>query len=174
MLWNMRNDKTDIGTNDVTALNYNKKLIEGLRAKANHNKIESQLTFALVVGASLAAPLFVALGSDWLYGKVVPAVLSLSAAAATSWLQLRKPQRLWALYRQAQRRLEDQQVKHRYRIKPYDKTSDRDKLLASETAAIALEVHYKWEGFVPDPDALGTISTGASKARRSRSKRSNE
>jgi hypothetical protein len=154
----IRPDKSDIGQTGDTALDYNRSVIDGLRAKANHNKVESQLTFGIVVGASLAAPLFITLGTDWLFGKVVPAVLSVSAAAATSWLQLRKPQRLWALYRQAQRRLEDQQIKHRYGIEPYNGAPDPDKLLAAETAAIALDVHYKWEGFVPDPDALGTVS----------------
>jgi hypothetical protein len=160
----IRPDKTDIGATGDAVLEYNKKLIEGLRAKANHNKVESQLAFGIVVGASLAAPLFVTLGTDWFFGKVVPAVLSLSAAAATSWLQLRKPQRLWALYRQAQRRLEDEQIKHRYKIETYDKTHDPDKLLATRTAAIALDVHYKWEGFVPDPDAIGTVSASATSA----------
>lgn len=151
-------DKADIGSEKDTAIDYNRKVIGGLRAKANHNKVESQLCFCLVVGASLAAPLFIALGTDQLFGKIIPAALSLGAAAATSWLQLRKPQRLWALYRQAQRRLEDEQVKYRYKIPPFDAGSDPDKLLASNTAAIALEVHYKWEGLVPDPDALGTVT----------------
>jgi hypothetical protein len=160
----IRPDKTDIGVTGNTALDYNRKVIDGLRAKANHNKVESQLTFAIVVGASLAAPLFVTLSTDWLFGKVVPAVLSVSAAAATSWLQLRKPQRLWALYRQAQRRLEDQQIKHRYGIEPYNNAPDPDKLLAAETAAIALDVHYKWEGVVPDTDALGMVSAASPRA----------
>jgi hypothetical protein len=174
--WRIRGDKTNVGTSTDTPVSYNQKIISGLKSKADHNKIESQLTFALVVGASLAAPLFVSLGEGWLFGKVIPASLSLAAAAATSWLQLRKPQRLWALYRQAQRRLEDEQIRHRYRVAPYERSKNPDKLLVSNTASIALEVHYKWEGFVPDPDALGFAPMADRKGKKAQSlgKKKNE
>jgi len=64
----------------------------GFEAKANHNKRESLGMFILVIVCTLVAPLFVTLGDGLWLGKVVPSVLSLLAAGATSWLQLRKPQ----------------------------------------------------------------------------------
>lgn len=69
--------------------------------KANHNKRESHVCFAVTIGATLAAPIFILLTNDLVLGRIVPAVLSALAAAATAWLQLRKPQHLWGIYRTA-------------------------------------------------------------------------
>lgn len=57
-----RPDNTDLGSSSVSAIEYCEKLIAGFKAKANHNKIESQVTFGTVVLASLVSPLFVTLG----------------------------------------------------------------------------------------------------------------
>ncbi|SRR5258708_1961456 len=87
-------------------VDYYSDIRNGLREKADHNKRESQISFYAVICFTLAAPLFVTMGEGWLWGKLVPATLSVIAAGATAWLQLRKPQRLWAIYRRAQRELE--------------------------------------------------------------------
>ncbi|WP_050577852.1 SLATT domain-containing protein [Sinorhizobium meliloti] len=90
-----------------TALEYYASVRRGMREKANHNKLEAQGCFAAVIGCTLIAPLFVTLGEGPFLAKVVPSVLSVTAAGITSWLQLRKPQKLWVIYRRAQRELEE-------------------------------------------------------------------
>jgi hypothetical protein len=87
-------------------------------------------------------------------GKLLPAVLSVFAAGATAWLQLRKPQRLWAIYRRAQRELEREKAAYDFGLDPYTETTCRDKTLASRVSEIAFRVHEQWEGLVPEPDAL--------------------
>ncbi|WP_375206832.1 DUF4231 domain-containing protein [Hyphococcus sp.] len=126
----------------------------GLREKANHNKIESQASFYAIICFTLLVPLFVTLGDGWFFGKLVPAVLSVLASASTAWLQLRKPQRLWAIYRRAQRELEREKAAFDFNLAPYDNGDDADKKLAQRVSDIAFNVHEQWEGLVPEADAL--------------------
>jgi hypothetical protein len=135
--------------------------IEGFRKKADHNKNEALYSFMIVISTTLCAPLFITLASGFFWGKVVPSILSLLAAGATAWLQLRKPQQLWSLYRGAQRELEDQETKYIFGLDQYD-SSDRDKLLAERVATIALNVHYQWLPLVPNPEQLKLSSDKAS------------
>jgi hypothetical protein len=126
----------------------------GLQEKADHNKREAQASFYAIICFTLAAPLFVTLGSGVILGKLVPATLSVLAAAATAWLQLRKPQRLWAIYRRAQRELEREKIAYNFGLDEYAQAPDRDKLLASKVSAIAFRVHEQWEGLVPEPESI--------------------
>jgi hypothetical protein len=153
MRW-FRRDTSDIGNDHDDPPAYCRKLIQGFRAKADHNKTESQAAFIAVVAATLLSTLFITLGAGYWLGKVIPALLSLLAAGATSWLQLRKPQRLWTLYRGCQRALEDEDVRYRYGLPPYDVDAGKEKLLAESCSKIAMDAHKKWEGLVPDVGAL--------------------
>jgi hypothetical protein len=137
-----------------TATEYYSSIRSGFREQADHNKIESQVTLISIIACTLASPLFVTLGDGWLWGKLVPAVLSVLAAAFTSWAQIRKPQRLWAIYRRAQRELEREKIAYDWKLGEFGDPSERDKLLASKVSEIAFRVHEQWEGLVPEPDAL--------------------
>jgi hypothetical protein len=131
--------------------------IAGFQRKADHNKKESLFCFTVVVTFSLASPLFVTLGEGLILGKIVPSVLSLSVAASTAWLQLRKPQNLWSLYRDCQRRIEDSLYKYRYRLAEYDSPeADRSRLLADTVRIVAWEAHQRWLPLVPTPEAIGS------------------
>lgn len=127
---------------------------KALKEKADHNKLESQAIFFSVICFSLAAPLFVTLGSGQLLAKIVPAILSVMAAAASSWLQLRQPQRLWAIYRRAQRELEREKTAFDFALNDYDGRVDTEKQLAQRVSDIAFFVHEQWEGLVPNADSL--------------------
>lgn len=98
--------------------------------------------------------MFITLGPGLVLGKVVPSLLSLIAAGSTAWLQQRKPQQLWSIYRGAQRELEDQEAKYRFRLGEYETAPDPNKLLAERVAAIALNAHHQWLPTVPNPDKL--------------------
>jgi hypothetical protein len=114
-----RNDSTVAKDNFETAIDYYSDIRRGLREKANHNKRESQIGFFSIICFTLAAPLFVTMGEGWFWGKLIPAVLSVFAAGATAWLQIRKPQRLWAIYRRAQRELEREKAAYDFGLDAY-------------------------------------------------------
>ena len=139
------------------ALQLAESTIAGFKLKANHNKNESLFCFTVVVTFSLASPLFVTLGEGVFWAKILPSVLSLSVAASTAWLQLRKPQNLWSLYRDCQRRLEDSLYKYRFRLAEYDAPEqDRSRLLAETVRVVAWDAHQRWLPLVPTPDAIGS------------------
>jgi hypothetical protein len=148
-----RNDATVTKDKFEAPVDYHSDIRRGLREKANHNKRESEIGFFLIICFTLAAPLFVTMGEGWFWGKLLPAVLSVFAAGATAWLQFRKPQRLWAIYRRAQRELEREKAAYDFGLDPYTETTCRDKTLASRVSEIAFRVHEQWEGLVPEPDA---------------------
>lgn len=128
----------------------------GFERKSGHNKSESLACFVLIVVCSLLSPLFVTLADDLWLGKVVPSILSLSAAASTAWLQLRKPQSLWSLYRNCQRRIEDHIYKYQYHLGDYaTNDQERTRLLADAVRTVAWEAHQSWLPLVPTPEALG-------------------
>jgi len=137
------------------AADFAEKTRAGFAKKADHNKRESLICFGATVFCTLVAPLFVTLGDGILWGKVVPSALSLLATASTAWLQLRKPQQLWALYRDCQRRIEDHQTRYRYRIGEYKDDEERDRTLADNVRQIAWSAHERWVPLVPSPEALG-------------------
>lgn len=114
--------------------------------------------FILVIVATLTTPLFVTLGEGVLLGKIIPSVLSLIAAGSTAWLQLRKPQSLWSLYRDCQRKIEKHVTKYNYRLDEYDcDDEERKKLLAKVICDVAWDAHEKWLPLIPTPEAMGAI-----------------
>lgn len=153
--WLPTRGDTSVGRDKFnSAEDYYAEIRRGFREKADHNKNESQRTFVGIIVATLLSPLFVTLGDGFWAGKAVPAALSVAAACATAWLQLRKPQRLWAIYRRAQRELEREKTAYDFKLDDYGSSADPDKLLAARVSAIAFKAHQLWEGLVPDPDAL--------------------
>ncbi|MFQ3252307.1 MAG: hypothetical protein ACI9U6_000584 [Loktanella salsilacus] len=139
-----------------SALDYYRSVRKGMREKANHNKLEAQTCFATIIVCTLLAPLFVTLGSGVFLAKVVPSLMSVTAGGLTSWLQLRKPQRLWVLYRRAQRELEEQKANYDFQDDDFADADDRDKLLARKVTNVSRWVHDSWEGLIPEPDMLAT------------------
>jgi hypothetical protein len=137
-----------------SALQYYSSVRNGMREKSNHNKFEAQCCFATIIVCTLLAPLFVTLGEGVFFAKVVPSLLSVTAGGLTSWLQLRKPQRLWVLYRRAQRELEEQKANYDFKDEDFASAVEPDKLLASKVTHVARWVHDSWEGLVPEPEML--------------------
>ena len=148
--------------------------IDGFKDKSTHNKNESMICFWLSMGGALAAPVFVTLGEDiaklfgdygsvFIFSKLVPTLLSVAVAFSTAWLQLRKPQQLWALYRTSQRELEDKLYKYQYLISEYSDHPDPGKLLVENVAKIALDAHYSWLPMVPNPEDIRSAPQSTAK-----------
>lgn len=153
-----RRDRTLQSDAFVDAKSYYSELRKGLREKADHNKRESEFFFFGVIACTLTAPLFVTLGEGFWFGKVIPASLSVAAAAGTAWLQMRKPQRLWQIYRRAQRELEREKSFYDFGLHDYEDADQRDKVLARRVSEIAFETHERWEGLVPEPNFGSVLS----------------
>jgi hypothetical protein len=98
--------------------------------------------------------LFIALGPGIILGKVVPSILSSVAAGCAVWLQQRKPQQLWTLYRTTQRRLENEEIAFRFAINAYEETDDPDRMLAQRTALICINANDLWVPLIPNPDRI--------------------
>lgn len=151
-----------------------KSIIAGFKDKSTHNKNESMLYFWLSMGGALAIPVFVTLGDDmakmlgdygsvFVFSKLVPTLLSATVAFSTAWLQLRKPQQLWALYRTSQRELEDNLYKYQYRVGEYSTNPEPDKLLIENVSQIALNAHYSWLPMVPNPEDIQSTQANTAK-----------
>lgn len=135
--------------------------IHEFKSKADHNKREAMLCFITAMLGTLGAPLFVTLGdemskqltiSSFYLSKLIPSILSLGAAFSTAWLQLRKPQQLWTLYRTAQRDLEEVYRAYNFEINDFVKSESPGKLLAEAVSNIYKRTHASWMPLVPSPD----------------------
>ena len=135
--------------------------IAHFRRKADHNKRESLTFFSIVIACTLSAPLFITLGNTPLLNKIIPAILSTMAAGATAWLQQRKPQQLWSLYRGAERQIEFHLQRYQLNAGEYADSANPDRLLAEHVTEIVLHTHEGWSGLVPQMPA----STPAAKAK---------
>jgi hypothetical protein len=145
-------DSADHGDASVLVtpgVEYCRSWISHFDLKAGQKKREALSLFAAAISGSLAAPLFITLGQGELLGKIVPAVLSTLAAVSSAWLQQRNPQRLWALYRTAQRQLEYEAVQYEFRLSEYGDTDKPEKLLAQKASTIVLQTHTNWLPIVP-------------------------
>lgn len=141
---------------EKTSIDYCKEKIIHFETKANHNKREALWCFRIVMIATLLVPLFVTLGENAITTKVIPAVISSIAAFCTAWIQQRKPQGLWSLYRTTQRRLEEQLLKHNHLLGEYECSANPDKLLMMSVSDIVGQTHEKWLPMVPSVHNLNS------------------
>ena len=136
------------------ATEFCKDRIHHFEIKADHNKKEALALFVSLICCTLAAPLFITLGQGTTLSKIVPSVLSSVATGCAVWLQQRKPQQLWLLYRTMQRQLEAEINSFEFSINAYQGTPDPSKRLAERTVAVCMSAHHLWAPLVPNPEGL--------------------
>lgn len=139
---------------ETNAVNNVKIKIRHFKDKANHNKKEALWGFKLVMASTVAVPLFIALGADDVWSKYVPAVLSSFSAFGTAWLQLRKPNQLWTLYRTTERRLEYQLDLYQFNAGKYKDCDDKEAALIEEVSNICITTNSSWVELVPNEKEL--------------------
>ncbi|MCS0074254.1 DUF4231 domain-containing protein [Vibrio sp. 811] len=140
----------------MSAREYSTDQAEHFKNKADHNKKESLWCFRIIMLGTLSAPLLVGLGEGVLYAKVLPSILSAVAAFCTAWLQLRKPQELWSVYRNAQRQIEVQVTHFDFKVAEYTDLGENkaSELLALNVSNLVLETNSRWTQHVPNPSNL--------------------
>ena len=140
-------------SNDL--VNYCEEKINEMKNKANHNKNETLWSFRIIMISTLAVPLFISFGDSNLLSKVIPSILSAISAFSTAWVQLRKPNQLWSLYRTAQRELENELDLYKFNSKKYSEVEHKEQLLIEEFFSKYYEVNDEWKKLVPKAeDAL--------------------
>jgi SMODS and SLOG-associating 2TM effector domain 1 len=139
---------------ELSAEEYCQGKVRHFESKADHSKREALTIYQLLILCTLAAPLFITLGQGVVFGKAVPAILSTLAAGCAIWLQQRKPQQLWALYRTTQRQLENEYTGYTFSIQDYATAGSREKLLAQRVATISMHANEAWVPLIPNPDKL--------------------
>ena len=117
--------------------------------KANHNKHETNILLFVSIVAPLLAPVFITLGTEWVSAKLVPSLLAASATFSTAWFQIRQPQKLWGLYRTAQRRVENEAIQYNFGTGPYKDEQTRDQNLIAKLDEIASQTNDSWVGLIP-------------------------
>ena len=134
-----------------TAREYATKQSLHFEKKAKHNKRESLWCFRLTMLSTLVAPILVALGEDVWFAKITPSILTALAAFCTAWVQLRKPQELWAIYRNAQRQIEIETAHYDFKVGSFQDLNEKeaDSLLVLNVSRLLFETNKKWMGQVP-------------------------
>jgi hypothetical protein len=137
------------------------EFIDDFRNKAAHNKKESIVCIWLTIGGASVAPFFVTLGADLagiiglenyviVFSKIIPTIISISVAISATWLQVRKPQQLWALYRTAQRNLEHQLYQYKYKVSHFEKAENSKSIFVEKIIEIRNETHNSWLNLIPN------------------------
>lgn len=123
--------------------------IEEMAKKADHNKRETLWSFKVIMISSLVIPLFIAFGPNEWISKVIPSVLSAVSAFVTAWIQLRKPNQLWTLYRTSQRELEQEVNLYKFESKKYKSSENKEQLLIEEFSEKYYKINEQWAKLVP-------------------------
>lgn len=135
------------------------------KRKADHNKRESLLCFWFSVVGSIVTPLFVTMGEqismllgisdfEFVFSKLIPSVLSVLVATSAAWLQLRKPNNLWVLYRTAEKYIESETISYTYKVGEYKDCTNTDARLISRVLDRYSSAHEAWTTLVPNPEEL--------------------
>ena len=134
---------------EETPLEYALRIRNGISNKAEKNKNLSTQLFVTILFATVFSPLLILLTTDIWISKYIPAFVTACAALASYWLQLRKPQERWVIYRTAQREIEFEIDQYCHENGDYSNTETKDKLLSDRVSKRALQLHYEWIPVVP-------------------------
>jgi Protein of unknown function (DUF4231) len=131
------------------ALAYARRTLAGVTAKAASNKRLTTFLFLTILIPTTVSPILILAANDPLAAKVLPSILSACAAVASAWIQLRKPQERWAIYRTAQREVEFEIDQYQFGNGRYAEPAGRGSLLADAVSKRALQLHFEWLPIAP-------------------------
>jgi Protein of unknown function (DUF4231) len=131
------------------ALEYARNTLQGIKDKAERNKHWSDALFFIIIAATASSPILILLPLAPIWSRNAPAILTALASVASAWVQLRKPQERWALYRTAQREIEFEIDQYTFGLGKYRDLTTRVSVLADAVSNRALQLHYEWLPMVP-------------------------
>lgn len=130
-------------------LEFAEKICNGIKKKADKNKSLATFFFGVIILATVLSPTLILVSDNVIISKYIPASLSVLAAIAAYWIQVRKPNERWVLYRTYQRELEHEINSYKFQTGKYKDSEQKDKLLAESVNDKALNLHYDWIPMVP-------------------------
>jgi hypothetical protein len=130
--------------NNEAVLNYAVRVKNSIKAKSDTNKNLASFLFCVILISTVFSPALILLPFDVIFSKYLPALLTACAALASYWMQLRKPQERWVLYRTAQREIEYEIDQYQFETGEYSDLDKKDSLLADKVSKRALQLHYEW------------------------------
>ncbi len=138
------------------SLEYWRALRTHFAKKADHNKNETHILVASAIVAALMSSAFVTLGDSFILSKVAPTTLNSVVILAVVWLRFRQPQKLWGIYRSAQRELENEKYSHELGLGQYERLdeSEKNKAFSERLLEIHNQTHKLWSATVPDIDVI--------------------
>ena len=111
--------------------------------KSNKNKRISNKLLIIIILSSVLTPVFILVSADFWISKLLPSVLGAAAAFSSYWIQLKKPQEKWILFRSAQRQIEYEIDIYKFNLSNLSQ-KDLEKSLAMKVSQINLEAHQNW------------------------------
>lgn len=126
------------------------------KKKADANERRARWASWLLVGSTAAIPVFIVASTqtlDFIFGKLIPAVLAAISAAIAGLLQFERPHERWSLYRRYQRLVEAERFLYVQGAGQYSE-ADRDLRFSEWLANQRLAVHDEWAGLVPASDQV--------------------
>ena len=131
---------------DLTPLEYVKSQKDHFRDKANRNKRIVNYSMAIIILSSVMSPVFILISNDFWISKLVPSLLGSLAAFCTYWIQLKKPQEKWILFRTAEKEIESEISNFIYSC---DQKKENENELAVRVSKYVKNVHQSWIPLVP-------------------------
>lgn len=140
-----------------SVIDYAFKIKNGIKGKSDINKRLASFLFFVVLISTVFSPALILLPFNVFISKYLPAFLTACAALASYWMQLRKPQERWVLYRTAQREIEYEIDQYMFENGEYSKPEQKDKILADKVSKRALQLHFEWIPMVPKVEEIDKL-----------------
>jgi hypothetical protein len=144
-------------TKHMTPIEYANKIKYGIKAKSDETKRFSTFLFLVILISTVFSPALILISNEPWLSKYLPAFLTACAALASYWIQLRKPQERWLIYRTAQREIEYEIDQYTFGNGDYVESNNKDLLLTDRVSKRALQLHYEWMPIVPKIDDVNKI-----------------
>jgi len=137
-----------------TEIEFAEKIRDGIFKKANINKKWATFLFGIIILATVLSPTLILVSNNDIISKYTPAGLTVLAAISAYWIQVRKPNERWVLYRTYQREIEHEINSYKFATGKYKDAQEKEKLLAESINDKALKLHYDWIPMVPKATEL--------------------
>jgi hypothetical protein len=142
-------------------IDYANRTLNGIKEKAKRNKRGSTIFFLCLLIPTAITPILILLPFGDILTKYIPAAITALASFSSAWMQLRKPQERWVLYRTAQREIEFEVDQYSYGLGSYSDPKTKDEILADRISKRALQLHYDWIPIFPKAKEIQNISKGS-------------